>query len=656
MIRFLLPIILCSASITVAGTIQPNENLIIDGLPNISTELIEQTCKYTDFHPILLLDVHPTTSQMLVKMRPNDGQVMQLHNVDANGLLTQITHFSDATASAKYQPTTGSYCVFNKDVNGAENHQNYRYDFDSGKITLLTDDHSRNTLGIWSHKGNRMAYSSNSRNGKDQDFYLIDPLNSASKQMIMQFSSGDGWFILDWSPDDAFLLAEEYISISETYLWSIDIKNNSRTLLTPKKEGEKVAYSHGRYSKDGQSLFLLTDKDCEFNTLARMDLDTGNLQYLTKHIFWDIDMFCLSPSGDQIAFVSNEAGFSKIHLITFSDNTMEEHIIKCIPQGVINGIKWDPQGDRLLFSLTSATTVTDVFAVDLNSETLIDLTNAQSAIDTKQFIEPELITWESFDGRQISGFLYRPAKPSNEKVPVRVIIHGGPEAQFRPEFLGNHNYFINELGVALLYPNIRGSTGYGKTFLQLADGLKRVDAYEDLNALLDWIKVQPGLDGNRIMVCGGSYGGHATLAVATRYNDKIACSQSIVGMSNLVTFLENTDIRRRDLRRAIYGDERIPEVRSFLESIAPINHADQITKPIFIVQGLKDPRVPYSEAAQMVNTLKKMKTPVWFLTAKNEGHGFSKKENVDFYFYATIEFIKRYLINDNQSSLVPPSQ
>ncbi|MEO8166919.1 MAG: prolyl oligopeptidase family serine peptidase, partial [bacterium] len=265
-------------------------------------------------------------------------------------------------------------------------------------------------------------------------------------------------------------------------------------------------------------------------------------------------------------------------------------------------------------------------------------------LNVDNFSVPDLINWKSFDGKSISGFIYRPAKSFTGKHPVVINIHGGPEGQFRPSFLGRNNYYLNDLGVAIIFPNIRGSTGYGKTFVKLDNGFKREDSYKDIGALLDWIKQQPDLDGDRIMITGGSYGGHMTFAVATYYSDKIRCSLPVVGISNLVTFLERTEAYRRDLRRVEYGDERDSSMRSFLTRIAPLNNAEKITKPMFIVQGKNDPRVPASEAEQMVATLKKTNTPVWFLMAKDEGHGFAKKKNQDYQFYATVLFMKEYLI------------
>ena len=257
-----------------------------------------------------------------------------------------------------------------------------------------------------------------------------------------------------------------------------------------------------------------------------------------------------------------------------------------------------------------------------------------------------MVRWKSFDGKTISGFLYRPAQKFTGKRPVIIDIHGGPESQFRPVFLGRQNYYLNELGAAILFPNVRGSSGYGKSFLKLDNGFLREDSVKDIGALLDWIATQPDLDASRVMVTGGSYGGYMSLAAATTYSDRIQGAIDIVGISNFVSFLERTEGYRRDLRRVEYGDERDPKMREFLLKISPLNNADKIKKPLFVIHGKNDPRVPLNEAEQMVATVRKSSTPVWYLMAKDEGHGFAKKPNADFQFYSTVQFVKTYLLKE----------
>jgi dipeptidyl aminopeptidase/acylaminoacyl peptidase len=313
---------------------------------------------------------------------------------------------------------------------------------------------------------------------------------------------------------------------------------------------------------------------------------------------------------------------------------------------VFGALHWHRNGKELGFSINNARSPGDCYSVDIAAGKVERWTTSETAVKTDTFSEAELVRWKSFDGKTVSGFLYKPpAAKFSGKRPVLVVIHGGPEGQSQPTFEGRGNYYLNELGIALIFPNVRGSTGYGKTFTLLDNGFKREDTYKDINALFDWIGTRADLDADRIGVTGGSYGGHMTLAVSTFYSDRIRCSVDIVGMSNLVTFLEHTEAYRRDLRRVEYGDERDPKMREFLEKIAPMNNIEKIRKPMFVIAGKNDPRVPVSESQQIADALKKQGTPVWLLIAKDEGHGFRKKANLDFQFYATVEFLREYLLN-----------
>ena len=322
-----------------------------------------------------------------------------------------------------------------------------------------------------------------------------------------------------------------------------------------------------------------------------------------------------------------------------------EKSVANLPKGLVERIHWRRHSHELGFDIDWARSPADVYSLDTDTGKLERWTFSETGgLNTSSFSDPEIIHWKSWDGKSISGFLYRPAAKFSGPRPTIIWIHGGPEGQFRPDFQGTENYYLNELGVALIFPNVRGSTGYGKTFLAIDNGLLREGSYKDINSLFDWIGQQPALDSKHVLITGGSYGGFMTLAVATNYNDRICCSVDIVGPSNLVTFLEHTSGYRQDLRRVEYGDERDPKTRAYLESIAPANKAQNITKPLFIIAGKNDPRVPASESEQMAEVVRKNKTPVWFLLAKDEGHGFRKKKNRDFQFYATVMFVKEYLL------------
>jgi dipeptidyl aminopeptidase/acylaminoacyl peptidase len=574
------------------------------------------------------------------------ADTVQLHRVTMpGGARTQVTFFPDRVGGALFQPTRGEYFVFSKDVGGGEWYQNYRYDLATGKVTLLTDGKSRNSLGEWSSRGDRMVYTSTRRTGKDNDFYVLDPADPTSDRLLTQVEGG-GWFPIDWSPDDRQILAVEYVSVNESYLWLVDAERGKMTLFTPKGGAEKVSYQGGQFSRDGKGIYVTTDKASEFQRLAYVDLAGKDHRYLTAHINWDVEEFDLSDDGTTIAFVTNEDGVSVLRLLDTA--TGRERPAPTTPTGVIGGIEWHKDSRHLAFGLESARSPSDVYSLDAGSGTIERWTQSETGgVNAAGFSEPELVAWKSFDGRRITGFLYRPPATFTGKRPVIVSIHGGPEGQARPGYLGRNSYYVNELGVAMIFPNVRGSQGYGKTFLTLDNALRREDSYRDVNALFDWIAARPDLDAGRILVTGGSYGGFMTFAIATNYDERICCSISVVGISNLRTFLERTEAYRRDLRRAEYGDERDPKTREFFERIAAVNNAGRITKPIFVVQGKNDPRVPWTESQQIVDTLQQKRTPVWYLLADDEGHGFAKKKNADFQFYASVTFVQRFLLGQD---------
>lgn len=623
------------------GQIVPGDNLVVENIPAIPRELAQQVGRYTEFRSALLQSWHPRQRELIVTTR--FGDTNQLHRVrQPGGPRTQLTFFTDRVVSASYQPRHGRYLVFRKDAGGGEWFQLYRYDFAGGATTLLTDGKSRNQHPVWDHGGRRIAYGSTRRNGQDVDLYTMNPADPRSDRLLATLEGG-GWSAQDWSWDGQRIALLEYVSVAESYLWLVDAGSGAKTLLTPRGGSERVAYGEARFSRDGKSLYVTTDKGFEFRRLARIDLATGEHRYLTSHLPWNVDSFELSNDGRMIAFVSNEAGASRLRVLDTASG--RERQVPALPVGVIGSLSWHANNRDLGFSMTSARSPADVFSLDIASGRLTRWTASETGgLDTSRFVDAQTVHWKSFDGRDISGFLYRPPARFGGKRPVIVDIHGGPEGQARPRFLGRSNYLINELGIAIVYPNVRGSTGYGKSFARLDDGFLREDAYKDIDALLDWIKSHPDLDGDRILVTGVSYGGHMALAVASNYSDKICCAIDVVGMSNLVTFLENTESYRRDLRRAEYGDERDPKMREFLQRIAPMNQAQRITRPLFVIQGRNDPRVPYTEATQIVETVRKGSTPVWFLMANDEGHGFVKRKNQDFQFYAAVLFIQQFLL------------
>jgi dipeptidyl aminopeptidase/acylaminoacyl peptidase len=634
-------LILTAFAFSQSDEIAPNENLVAEGIPKIPASLAETVDRYSNFRGASLDSWDPVKREMLISTRFADTN--QIHLVKMpGGARTQITFYADRVASAQFPPTRDDSFIFSKDVGGGEFFQLYRYEVASGDVTLLTDGKSRNIDPIWSYAGDKLAYGSTRRTGNDVDLYVINPADPKSDHLLAQLQGG-GWSPLDWSPDGQKILTNEGISANESYVWLVDATSGEKTLLTPKGGDVKIAYNGGRFSKDGKGIYVTTDKDSEFLRLTYIDLATKQHTYLTSNIHWDVDEFDLSNDGRTIAFVTNEDGLGILHLL--DTKTRKEKPVPSLPKGLVSGISWHKNNRDLGFSISSAHTSSDVYSLDVQSGKVERWTFSETGgLNTSTFSEPDLIHWKSWDGRSISGFLYRPPAKYTGKRPVIINIHGGPEGQFRPGFVGRWNYYLNELGVAMIAPNVRGSTGYGKTFLALDNGFLREGSYQDINTLLDWIQTQPDLDSSRVMITGGSYGGFMTLAVATNYNDRICCSVDVVGPSNLVTFLEHTSGYRQDLRRVEYGDERDPKMREFLERIAPANNARNITKPLFVIAGKNDPRVPVSESQQMVNVVRQNGTSVWWLMAKDEGHGFAKKKNQDYQFDATVMFVKEYLL------------
>ena len=625
------------------ATLQPPANLRAEGIPAIPASIAESVGAYTEFRTASFAGWHPSRREMLILTR--FGDTNQVHEVRMpGGARRQLTFFPERITSASWPRRSGDYFVFTKDRGGDEFWQVYRTDVATGTTTLVSDGgRSQNSLGPWSHQGDRLAFSSTRRNGVDRDIYVMDPRDPASARLVLELKGG-GWGALDWSPDDKQLVVIEYVSVNESYLWLVDVASGERRLLTPKGGKVPVAYDGAQFSQDGKGLYVTTDRDAEFMRLAYLDLATGQHRYLTTDLNWDVEGFDVAPDGRSIAFVTNEDGASVLHRI--DAETGRPMPVPKLPVGVVGGLEWHESGRELGVSVSSARSPSDVFSVDFAEQRVTRWTESETGgLNAAAFAEPEIVRWKSFDGRTISGLLFRPAARFAGPRPVVINIHGGPEGQSRPSFLGRNNYLIDQLGVAVLFPNVRGSTGFGKTFAKLDNGRLREDSVKDIGALLDWIRTRPDLDAKRVMITGGSYGGYMTLASATKFDDRIRASLSVVGISNFVTFLENTEEYRRDLRRVEYGDERDPRMREFLLGISPLNHAQKISKPLFVVQGKNDPRVPWTESEQMVATVRGKGGPVWYLLAEDEGHGFAKKRNQDFQFYATVAFMQAHLLD-----------
>jgi dipeptidyl aminopeptidase/acylaminoacyl peptidase len=428
--------------------------------------------------------------------------------------------------------------------------------------------------------------------------------------------------------------------VSELYL--MDVASGRMDKLGP--DEADANFTNAKFSTDGRGAYLTSNAGSDFERVGYLEFASRKFTPLQPGLKWDVSQVEVSRDGRKLAYVVNEDGADTLHAM--DTQSRKEVKLPPVPKGVIGGVKWRDSSDEIGFSLTSAHTPGDAYSIDIPSSTIQRWTFSETGgLDASQLPEPRLIHWKSFDGMDISGFLYPAATKFSGPRPVIIDIHGGPEGQSQPIYQGQKNYFMQEVGITVIFPNVRGSTGYGKQFLNADNGYKREDSVKDIGALLEWIKTQPELDASRVMATGGSYGGYMTLAVMTHYSDRVRCAVEAVGISNFRTFLQHTEAYRRDLRRVEYGDERDPKMRDFFDTIAPMNHASKITKPMFIIAGRNDPRVPWTEGQQMTEALRKQNVPTWFLVAEDEGHGFAKKTNRDYLFAATVEFVRRYLLN-----------
>jgi len=623
------------------------DNMTLDGIPSIPVAIAEEASRYGQYRSASFAQWHPERLEMLIRTR--FGNTAQVHRVAAPGAFReQLTFFDEPVgglSSYAANGPNGDFFTFVRDVGGGEFYQLYRQDVADGRSTLLTDGTKRHGGGVLSDNSGLLAYTrwDADEEGAFTQIRVIDPKSPDSDRLLTTLRGG-GWRPVDWSPDARSILLIEYMSINDSRVWLMDAETGEARRLLPSEDGVLVAHGGAIFSKDGKGIYVTSDADSEFLELMFVDLGSLKQSVLSDDIDWDVRSFDMSKDGKRIAYSVNEAGTSTLFLYDVAAEKTRR--VEGLTTGAIGSLHWHNDNEHLAFSLGASRVPGDVFVLNASSGEIVRWTHSETGgVDTTLVPEPELIKWQSFDGREISAFFYKPADKFKGKRPVVVNIHGGPEGQSRPSYKGRWNYFLNELGVAIIYPNVRGSAGFGKTYLKLDNGMLREGTYRDIGTLLDWIATRDDLDADRVMIRGGSYGGHMTLAIATRYSDRIACSINRYGLSNLRTFLENTQGYRRDLRRAEYGDERDPEIRAWMDRTAPMALVRNIGKPMLVQQGVNDPRVPKSESDQIVASLKEVGTPTWYLVFDDEGHGFRKKGNADFAFYTVIMFANACLFD-----------
>ncbi len=610
--------------------------LVFDGVPEVPKAVTSRLSQYLNVRGAGLSG-WSKDGALLVLTR--FGDTVQLHRVAGpKQFREQLTFFDEPVRGALPDPSDAGRVVLSMDAGGGEFYQLHLLELATGRTTLLTDGKSRNESPLFARAGGRIAYVSTRRNGTDFDLYVQSVNDPAGARRVKELQGQ--WTPLDWSPDDTRILLQHYVSANESSLHLVDAATGEMQEVRP-PAGAKVSFASARFLGPG-AIVTATDEGSEFRRLTRIDLKTREAKVLAPGLSWDVDAIEVSRDGRRMAYVANEGGASALYVCGTKVGD-KAHRIE-LPEGVVGGLEFDDKGERIAFSLNGATAPDDAYVLEVKSGKATRWTYSEvGGLSTSKFAVPTLVDFPSFDGRRIPAWYYRPREAS-KKLPVIINIHGGPEGQSMATFSSVAQYWVAELGAAVLFPNVRGSTGYGKTYLQLDNAEKREDSVKDIGALLDWIATRPELDASRVAVIGGSYGGYMTLAALTHYSDRLRCGVDVVGISHFVTFLEHTEGYRRDLRRVEYGDERDPAMRALLDKISPLTNARNIRKPLFVVQGANDPRVPASEAEQIVKTVREGGGEVWYLLAKDEGHGFAKKRNRDAYLAATSLFFETFLL------------
>ena len=634
---------------SVSRTEANNGNLVMEDVPPIPADIVDDLNRYQNVRSAYFEGWQEDGSGIYISTRFAD--VDQLHRVDApGGARHQLTYYREPIGDVAPQPQ-GGRVLFTRDAGGSEFAQIFLLDPATGAAKMLTDGESRNDAVAWDRDGRRIAYQSTARNGASNDVWLMDPDAPGDAGIVVESQDGSWWGPVEFSAAGNRLLALNYVSITDSSAHLVDLDSGSVTLLSGGPGNVSVNYPVA-FDDGNDGYWLITNQGSEFQRLAWQATAPGAaIEVVTRDIEWDVSGAVVSRDRKRMAFAVNENGRSAIYLL--NPRTRKYRRIDSIPTGVAGSMAFSPDGSRLGMTLNTATSPSDTFVLELGRDPLDygALTrwtfSEVGGLDMTVFREPELVSYPTFDEvggkpREIPAWVYKPE--GEGPFPVVVSIHGGPEAQSRPWFSSTYQMWLAKLGVAIVVPNVRGSAGYGKTYLGLDNGFKREDSVRDIGALLDWIATQPDLDADRVAVFGGSYGGYMVLASAVHFSDRLSAAVDIVGISSFVTFLENTQDYRRDLRRVEYGDERDPAMRAHLEQISPLNNVEKISVPMFVVQGENDPRVPVTEATQMVAALREQGNTVWYMNALNEGHGYRKKENRDIYQQATVLFLQQYLV------------
>ena len=584
----LLPTALAASTVEFEQRSANGGQLIMQGVPEIPQALAQRIQRYQDVRSAKFLDW--TRDGAGIYISTQFGNVIQVHRVrQAGGTRQQLTWYAEPAGQVLRRAAAEELAI-TMDEGGAERDQIFLFDPKNGSTRKLSDGTSRNRLLRWSPDGSRLAFQSTRRNGRSNDLWIMDPDQPDDASLLLEAPPGSWYGPADFSDDGRFLLVQQFLSVLDSRIYVLDLESGS----VHRVAGDPEIPSANRaicFDPLGSGFYFISNARGRAAELAWRPVEPDSTGIaLTAGIGWDVTDFALSSDGRRGAFVTNENGASRLYLLNTRSRRFSR--VDKIPLGLVSGLQFSPDDRQLGMTVSTSQTPSDVYVLKLgrraeSARSLVRWTFSEvGGLDTSRFVEPELLHYPTFDlrgdqPRQVPAFVYRPGGPGPH--PVIIYVHGGPEAQYRPGFSGRTQMWLAELGAAVIAPNIRGSSGYDQEYLALDNGFRREDAVRDIGALLDWIAQQADLDAGRVAIYGTSYGGYIVLASAVHYSDRLRAGVDVVGISNFVSFLENTEDYRRDFRRYEYGDERDPAVREFLQRISPLNlsliHISEPTRP-----------------------------------------------------------------------------
>ncbi len=551
----------------------------------------------------------------------------------------QITFGEDAVANFAWSPVDEDVLVYSRDVGGNERNQIFLANLATGERRRLTQgDEVLHGFAGWSRDGRRIAYTSNERDPRYTDLYVMDVASGTSRPVLQKDGTIAG---RGFSPDGrAYVAIEARSTFDHDLLW-IDLEGGASAKQLAPGPGP-TRFEGLEWEPDGKAFYVRTNQGREFEALMRYTVENGTLKPVLEPQ-WDVEGHALSRDGRRLATVVNEDGYAPVSVRDLRVKSATQELpVRGLPKGVASSLVWSPDGSKLAFAFTGPSHPGDIWIWDAASGEARRVTHSSTAgIPASSFVASELMHYKTFDGRQISGFLYRPPGSANRPVPVIVNVHGGPESQSRATFSALTQYYLGR-GFGVFYPNVRGSTGFGKTFEHLDDVEKRLDSIKDLTEAARWLAREGIAPEDKNAVSGGSYGGYATLASLAFDPETWACGASTVGISNLRTFIANTGPWRRALRAAEYGDPMRDSVA--MDAASPHLHADKIRAPLFVLQGANDPRVPKSESDQIVAAVRARGGIAEYMVFEDEGHGLDKLENKVKAYSAMSAFFEKHLL------------